>query len=121
GWTRAAPVDPMRITLLSDAHLQGLDDPAQQALVGFLDRWETDRFVLCGDIFDVWWGWRRAVYGAYVPLLAALHRAARRGVRLSFVPGNHDFHAGSVLREELAVEVASPWVLEHPLGRLCAV
>src|SRR5690606_5817418 len=62
GWTRAAPVDPMRITLLSDAHLQGLDDPAQQALVGFLDRWETDRFVLCGDIFDVWWGWRRAVY-----------------------------------------------------------
>lgn len=89
----------MRLTFLSDAHLQGADDPVQDALVAFLRDHDTDGVVLVGDVFEHWWGWPRAVYGAYVPVLAELHGLGRRGVPVWFVPGNRDFNAGPVLGE----------------------
>ena len=98
----------MRSTLLSDAHLVG-DDPRQRRLVDFLDRWETDELVLVGDIFDVWYGWDRVVYSAYLPFLHALIRKREQGVRVVFVPGNHDFSVGGALRRAAGVEELERW------------
>ncbi|MBT3217834.1 MAG: hypothetical protein HN348_01975 [Proteobacteria bacterium] len=98
----------MRSTLVSDAHLSGLDDPNQAALVEFLETWPTDEWVLVGDIFDVWWGFDRAVFSAFIPVLGAFWRLTRRGVRVVVVPGNHDFYAGPAL-PELGVDVLNPW------------
>ncbi len=102
----------MRTTLLSDAHISGLDDPNQRRLVRFLAEWPTDELVLAGDIFDVWWGWPRAVYSAYVPLLAALREVLDRGTRVVFLWGNHDFRAGPVLEKELGLSVSETWERE---------
>lgn len=99
----------MRSTLLSDAHLRGLDDPNQHRLVAFLRAWPTDELVLVGDVFDTWWGWPRAVYAAYVPALAALHELVRGGTRVFWVPGNHDFAVGPVVTGELGVASGDRW------------
>ena len=105
----------MRSTLISDAHLSALDDPNQRVLVDFLRTWQTDEWVLVGDIFDVWWDWRHAAYSAYVPLLSTLWEQRNQGVRICWVPGNHDFRPGPFL-EDLGVIVAPRWI--RHLGEL---
>jgi UDP-2,3-diacylglucosamine hydrolase len=99
----------VRTTLVSDAHLHGLDDPNQALLVDFLRAWETDELVLVGDIFDAWWAWRHTVWAAGVPLLGALWDLRRRGVRVTWVGGNHDWAAGPVLERDLGVVAAERW------------
>jgi UDP-2,3-diacylglucosamine pyrophosphatase LpxH len=83
----------VRVALLSDAHLAGPDDPNQRALIAFLDTLEADRLCLCGDVFQHWWHWGEAPFVQYAEVIAALRRFP-----LSFVPGNHDFHAASFFR-----------------------
>lgn len=97
----------MRAAMISDAHLQGLDDPAQHRLVALLDGLETDHLYLLGDLFHFWWGFPDAVFSEFVPVLAALDRLRRRGVPVTFVPGNHDFAVGPYLVDELGIEVCS--------------
>jgi len=95
----------MRVVMVSDAHLEGLHDPAQHALVSWLDQLECDHLLLLGDIFHHWWGYRGVVSQRYVPICAALLRFSRRGLPVTFVPGNHDFAVGPFLRDEVGVEV----------------
>jgi UDP-2,3-diacylglucosamine hydrolase len=103
----------MLAAMISDAHLQGLDDPNQHLLVELLDRLDCPRVYLLGDLFHFWWGFPDVVYGDFVPVLAALHRLRRRGTELSYVPGNHDFELGPFF-QRLDVHVASR--LEPVLG-----
>ncbi|MES2640604.1 MAG: UDP-2,3-diacylglucosamine diphosphatase [Myxococcota bacterium] len=91
----------MRVALLSDAHLAGPDDPNQQRLLRFLATLEADRLCLLGDIFQHWWHFGSEPFAAYVPVLDALRRFP-----LTFVPGNHDFHAARYFRDVLGAEVA---------------
>ncbi len=102
----------MRVVMISDAHLEGLDDPKQAHVVAFLDRLECDRLFILGDLFHHWWGFRGAVMSGYVPVVAALHRLRRAGVSVTYVPGNHDFAVGPVLKEDLGIEVAGPHVVD---------
>jgi UDP-2,3-diacylglucosamine hydrolase len=94
----------MRIAMVSDAHLQGLDDPNQAALVALLDQLQADRLVLMGDIFHFWWGRAGSVDPGFVPVLAALHRCLQRGVQIDYIRGNHDFHLGPVLCEQMGIQ-----------------
>lgn len=94
----------MRVVLLSDAHVDALDDPVQQRLVRFLDALDAERLVLVGDIFHRWWT-LPGVFPAYLPLTAALHRLAQAGVRVDFVLGNHDFAFEPGLAAELGLRV----------------
>src|SRR5690349_15967399 len=91
----------MRVALLSDAHLQGPDDPNQQRLLRFLATLEVDRICLLGDIFQHWWHFGERPFPAYEPVVTALRRFP-----LTFVPGNHDFHAARYFRDALGAEVA---------------
>lgn len=100
----------MRTLFVSDAHLQGLADPGQDELVCWLDRVDGAQVVLLGDIFHAWWGFEGVVWEGYVPICAALLRARRRGIRLLFVPGNHDFAVGSFLVREVGLEVVGTHV-----------
>jgi len=96
----------MRTAMISDAHLQGIDDPAQHRMVAFFDGLEVDHLYILGDIFHWWWGFREAVFSEYVPILAAMHRLRRRGVAITFVPGNHDFAVGPFF-DEIGVTVST--------------
>jgi UDP-2,3-diacylglucosamine pyrophosphatase LpxH len=94
----------MRTVLLSDAHIDALDDPVQQRLVGFLEALEADRLVLLGDIFHRWWA-LPGIFPAYLPTVEALRRLVRRGVAVEMVLGNHDFAFHPGLARQLGVTV----------------
>lgn len=107
----------MRVLMISDAHLEGLDDPGQVEFVRWLDAAQADRLVLLGDLFHYWWGYPEVVWGPYVPVVAALLRARARGVSLVFVPGNHDFAVGTFLTEQVGLQVREPGVLQLGASR----
>lgn len=111
----------MTIILLSDAHVRGLDDPNQRRLVGFLKGCATDDLVLAGDIVDAWWPARRVVAAGCVPLIAALWELRERGVGITWIRGNHDFHPGPVIERDLGIAVVDRWTAEVSGRRLLAV
>jgi len=109
----------MRVELLSDAHVDALDDPVQERLVAFLDASRADRLILLGDVFHRWWGLGPGVFPAYVPLCAALLRARKRGIELDFVRGNHDFAMGPAQAAALGMRVHDRLVLDADGVRVC--
>lgn len=97
----------MRATLLSDAHLARSDDPAQARFVGLVDALVDGPLVLCGDVFDAWWGFTR-IDPEVAAAVDALGRARARGLTVVWVRGNRDFHAGPAI-EALGIEVVDEW------------
>ena len=93
----------MLAAMLADAHLQGLQDPNQHRLVGWLDQLQADRLFLLGDLFHFWWGFADVVYGEFVPVLAALERTRRRGIPIDWIRGNHDFALGPFFVADLGI------------------
>jgi UDP-2,3-diacylglucosamine hydrolase len=85
------------IALLGDAHLRE-GDPEVLAFTAFLDALPKDIALLgiVGDLFSVWVGRREMTRPHHERVLAALRRAAARGVRLLYVEGNHDFFLRSL-------------------------
>lgn len=109
-----------RTVVLSDAHLDGCDDPAQLAFVDLVDGLGGAHLVLAGDLFDVWWGPWGEIPAAVAPACSALERFVGRGGRVSFVPGNRDFAVGSFFEDVLGAEVAAEVKIEGA-GRRWAV
>lgn len=75
---------------ISDVHL-GTQRCRARELLEFLSLHEADNLYLVGDIVDGWvtgpsWHWNRA-QAAVVNTITSWHR---RGVRITFLPGNHD-------------------------------
>lgn len=75
---------------ISDLHL-GTRRCRARELLDFLDHYEAENLYLVGDIVDGWvmgpsWYWSRE-QGAVVEKIIAWHQ---RGVRVVFLPGNHD-------------------------------
>src|SRR5258705_1269125 len=79
-----------RALFLSDVHL-GSHACRSDALADFLRRHRADAIYLVGDIVDGWrlranWYWPPS----HAEILSQLVMAARRGVRVVYLPGNHD-------------------------------
>jgi UDP-2,3-diacylglucosamine hydrolase len=112
------------VTFLSDVHLGAgppeLDRAKERDVVAFLDRLGPgDTLYLLGDVFDFWFDFRGDPPALYEPLLAALAGAVRRGARISFMGGNHDYWARAGrgpgrLEREIGLEViGDPHRVEH--------
>jgi UDP-2,3-diacylglucosamine pyrophosphatase LpxH len=104
-----------RALFLSDLHL-GSRGCQSERLVDFLRSHEAEIIYLVGDVIDGWrlgskWYWP----AAHNEILQILLRAARRGVRIVYIPGNHDAflrdfygtHFGGIEVVESAVHVAA--------------
>jgi UDP-2,3-diacylglucosamine pyrophosphatase LpxH len=79
-----------RALFLSDMHL-GSRGCQSERLIDFLHNHEAETIYLVGDIVDGWrlgskWYWP----AAHNEIVQILLRAARRGVRIVYMPGNHD-------------------------------
>ena len=86
------------VYFLSDVHLGAgppeLDGAKSRDVVTFLDRLgRGDILYLLGDVFDFWFDFHGEPPALYGPLLDALAAAVRRGARISFMGGNHDYWA----------------------------
>ncbi len=79
-----------RSVFLSDLHL-GSPDCQAAYLLDFLERLRCQQLYLVGDIIDLDALARRAFWPpAHGAVLARLLALARAGVRVSYIPGNHD-------------------------------
>ncbi len=92
---------------ISDAHLSEQDRERQKRLVSFLEsnRERMQGLVILGDLFDFWFGFPDYVDPAYRPLCDTLLSLTRKGIRLIYLEGNHDFSMGSFFTEVLHGEV----------------
>jgi UDP-2,3-diacylglucosamine hydrolase len=99
-------VPPMKRLFISDAHLTGLQDPNQALLVDLLMKTNADEVYFLGDVFHFWWGQPGFRDPEFEPFLSAIESLRERLVPCFWVRGNHDFHLGPVLEEDLGVVVA---------------
>ncbi len=114
---KARPVDlsASRITFLSDAHLGASIQGAQlreEALRSFLGRLpgKTDRIVFLGDMFDFWIEYDGWIRPELRPFLQVLQTLSHAGIRLDYVPGNHDFSIESELKRTCNVTIHPPCI-----------
>lgn len=75
---------------ISDVHL-GTKGAQAEALLAFLREHEFETLYVVGDLIDVW-SLRRGIYWpqAHNDVIQKLLRAARKGTRVIYIPGNHD-------------------------------
>ncbi len=57
------------------------------------------RIICLGDIFDFWFEYKHVVFSGYLEILNAFYELHRKGVKLVFIGGNHDFWAGKNLEK----------------------
>ena len=112
------------VYFLSDLHLgagpRELDEAKSRDAVAFLEGLGPgDALYLLGDVFDFWFDFHGDPPSLYGPLLAALAAAVRRGARISFMGGNHDYWARASkgprrLEREIGLElIEDPHHVEH--------
>lgn len=104
---------PVRTLFISDTHL-GLRGAQVNALLGFLKSVDPECIYLVGDIVDGWrlrksWYWPPAGNRVVQHLLERL----RHGVRIVYIPGNHD----DFLREFAALRFGSVEVKDRAVHR----
>jgi UDP-2,3-diacylglucosamine hydrolase len=87
----------MALYAVSDLHIWGPEDPLYRSLLSLLrDRAKSgDTVVLAGDLFDLFVGNKRVFRDRYSGFLSELAETGRRGVRVHYIEGNHDFHLRS--------------------------
>ncbi len=79
-----------RTVFISDVHL-GTPGCQAKALLAFLKAHPSDRLYLIGDIIDGWqlrrrWYWPQS----HNDVVQKILRRARKGCKVTFIPGNHD-------------------------------
>ena len=84
------PVLEYRTIFISDIHL-GTKGSQTEMLLDFLKNTESKHLYLVGDIIDGWrmkrsWHWDQH----HNDVIQKLLRKARKGTRLTYIPGNHD-------------------------------
>lgn len=91
----------VRSIFLSDIHL-GTRGCQADSLLEFLRNFEAEHIFLVGDIID-FWAMSRGVHwtSAQNTFVQKLLRAARKGVRVTLIPGNHD----EALREHCGIRL----------------
>ncbi len=97
----------MKAIFIADTHLQGLADKNQQTLVNFLDqiKEDTNLLVILGDLFDFWMGNNKKAFEQYRPILDKLLERKKKGIRIKYLEGNHDFFLGRFFSRELEAEI----------------
>lgn len=110
---RPASASRKKTYFFSDAHL-GLgskeeDRQKERRLVDFLEHIAPDasELFIVGDLFDYWFEYRTVVPKGYFRLFSRLADLTDRGVRISYLAGNHDFWMKRYFPEELGIEVLS--------------
>lgn len=98
------------VVFLSDAHLGAPIGRAERGawLVRFLEsfRGKIGGLFVVGDLFDFWFEYRHAIPKAHFQICRALADIIRSGVPAIYFGGNHDFWAGSYLKNEIGLVVA---------------
>lgn len=101
------------VYFVSDVHL-GYGDRAQdrareELLLQVLRRMASDigHLFIVGDLFDVWFDYKKVIPRTHIRTLSALHDLQEAGVQITYLMGNHDFGHHSYFRDELGIAIDS--------------
>ncbi len=101
----------MKVVVVSDFHLKfdenKEDIERKKKVLSFLDKIKgnVDILVLNGDIFDLWYVWRKVIIKDYFPILRKFADIKDSGCRIIFLSGNHDFWFNNFLKEQIGIEI----------------
>lgn len=100
-----------KLYFISDAHL-GLSNKTvearkEQLLLEFLDHASKDAFAIfiLGDLFDTWFEYKTVIPRGYHRIISALDELVRKGVKLHYLAGNHDFWMDNFFSDEIGINV----------------
>ncbi|UCE18644.1 MAG: UDP-2,3-diacylglucosamine diphosphatase [Gemmatimonadota bacterium] len=99
------------IYFISDAHLGGdsadIEREKEERLDSFLDhvREKAEVLYVVGDLFDLWFEYRKTVPNCYFRILKKLSDVKEAGTRIVFITGNHDVWIGPYLIQEIGLDV----------------
>lgn len=96
------------IYFISDAHLTFTNGYVENLLVSFLKSIKKDasHLYIVGDLFDFWLEYKNVIPAAFLKILSALLELTQNGVKVIYLPGNHDFWLGDYLHRQAGVMLA---------------
>jgi len=100
-----------KIYFASDLHLGAPDYESslqrEKAFVQWLDQISVDAsdLYLLGDIFDMWFDYKRVVPRGYVRLLGKLAELSDKGLQIHYFIGNHDMWVFDYFEKELNAKI----------------
>ena len=98
------------IYFISDVHLAFKENEAEKEkrkkLLDFLETISRDAKALyiLGDLFDFWFEWYHVIPKYWFPILFRLRTMVEAGIDIYFITGNHDFHTGRYLEDEIGIQ-----------------
>lgn len=111
---------------VSDAHFSGRDPEGMESFIRFVkaESEQISHLIILGDLFEFLFGFKeRPSHGRafpfedYLPVLEALRSLYRRGVRIKYFEGNHDFALHSFFSNRFGMEVeVYPVQAEEKIG-----
>ena len=118
------PIDDRPRLFFSDAHLPSRKGFSTQRTVvcqflkSLRDRDIAAIYVL-GDLFELWFEYRAAILSYHFSVLKEFANLRETGTQLHLVVGNHDYWAGSFLRDEVGFHLhKEPLIVEFDSRRV---
>lgn len=114
---------PEAIYFISDLHLGTTYDDTSRArervVVEFLEGIADDasELYMVGDILDYWYEYRTVVPRGYVRFFGALASLVDRGVKVTWLIGNHDIWLFDYIRDEIGINVVDGQIVTELLGK----
>ena len=114
---------PIKIYFASDLHLgtPNKEETKKRELkfVRWLDMIKEDasELYLLGDIFDMWFEYKRVIPKGYTRLLGKLAELSDLGISIYFFTGNHDMWVFDYLSEELNIRIYREPILREIAGK----
>ena len=100
-----------KVYFVSDAHLELLKEKTQSEvkILRFFELVKSDAgyLYIVGDLFDFWFEYDYAVPAGYFSILSALGDLVRSGVKIFYIPGNHDFWMKDYLKRQIGIELTA--------------
>lgn len=100
----------MESWFISDIHLKDMKERNGEILLRFLhsladkDPAQTQLFML-GDIFDLWVAGHQVFVKKFQAMVDAIRVLREKGMKVTYIEGNHDVHVDHFWQKQLGVEV----------------
>jgi len=110
-----------KIYFVSDAHLDIRESPSdrEEKILTVFEKAkkEASHLYIVGDLFDFWFEYKYAVPAAYLKVVSALLDLTRSGVKVYYIPGNHDFWMKDFLVRQAGVELTGDYLDAMHFGK----
>jgi len=107
---------------ISDLHLglypEEKSRQREKVIVNWLDniKNEAAELFLVGDIFDFWYEYKKVVPRGFTRFLGKLAELSDEGVKITFIPGNHDKWVIDYFEKEIGIKIQSNQIVREING-----